>query len=105
MWASFVPSVLDAEPPARATVVVGDDEHVVVPGDELTPTQVRDFPRRLTWPWAGPADARFTVMLVDPDAPSPDDSKFRSWVHYLVVNAPHKWVSPGGPAFPSLAIG
>jgi phosphatidylethanolamine-binding protein (PEBP) family uncharacterized protein len=28
----------------------------------------------------------FTIMLVDPDAPNPDESKFRSWLHYLAVN-------------------
>jgi phosphatidylethanolamine-binding protein (PEBP) family uncharacterized protein len=26
--------------------------------------------------------------MVDPDAPSPHDPKFRSWLHYMVTNIP-----------------
>ncbi|KAI1761779.1 phosphatidylethanolamine-binding protein [Hypoxylon sp. FL1150] len=31
-----------------------------------------------------PADASYTFILVDPDAPTPDDPKFAFWRHYVV---------------------
>jgi len=31
-------------------------------------------------------DKRFTIMMVDPDAPSPEDPKNREWLHWLIVN-------------------
>ena len=34
------------------------------------------------------SDATFTLLMVDPDAPSPHDPKFRNWLHYLVTNIP-----------------
>ncbi len=34
------------------------------------------------------SEATFTLLMVDPDAPSPHDPKFRSWLHYLVTNIP-----------------
>jgi phosphatidylethanolamine-binding protein (PEBP) family uncharacterized protein len=30
----------------------------------------------------------YTLMLVDPDAPSPHAPKYRSWLHWLVINIP-----------------
>lgn len=34
----------------------------------------------------------YTVVMVDPDAPSPTHPKFRSWLHWLVTAIP-----PGDP--------
>ncbi|KAK3311717.1 phosphatidylethanolamine-binding protein [Chaetomium strumarium] len=31
---------------------------------------------------------KFTFMLIDPDAPTPDDPKFAYWRHWVVVNIP-----------------
>ena len=34
------------------------------------------------------SEATFTLLMVDPDAPSPHAPKFRNWLHYLVTNIP-----------------
>lgn len=58
----------------------------VAPGVELTPTQSQAFPD-LVWPEHESA-ALYTVMLVDPDAPSPTDRKYCCWLHFLKTNVP-----------------
>jgi phosphatidylethanolamine-binding protein (PEBP) family uncharacterized protein len=49
-----------------------------------------------------------TLMACDPDAPSPDDPKFREFLHWLVINIPDGDISKGqelvphvGPAPPA----
>jgi hypothetical protein len=34
------------------------------------------------------ADAHYTLIMFDPDAPSPDQPSMRSWLHWLVTNVP-----------------
>ena len=34
------------------------------------------------------SEATFTLLMVDPDAPSPHDPKFRNWLHWMVINIP-----------------
>ena len=34
------------------------------------------------------SEATFTLLMVDPDVPSPHDPKFRNWLHWMVVNIP-----------------
>ncbi len=38
----------------------------------------------------------FTLMLLDPDAPTPDDPKFAYWRHWVVVNIPATTVGNEG---------
>lgn len=33
-------------------------------------------------------DGTYTLMMVDPDAPKPTTPKYRSWLHWLVINIP-----------------
>jgi phosphatidylethanolamine-binding protein (PEBP) family uncharacterized protein len=35
-----------------------------------------------------PTTQKFTFMLIDPDAPTPDDPKFGYWRHWVVTNIP-----------------
>ncbi|PSC69363.1 FLOWERING LOCUS T-like isoform X2 [Micractinium conductrix] len=42
----------------------------------------------------------YTLMLVDPDAPSPTSPKYRSWLHWLVINIPQHDVARGEVAVP-----
>lgn len=52
-------------------------------GKELTPTQVQDTP---VVKWAAKEDEYYTLAMVDPDAPSRENPKFREWHHWLVGN-------------------
>jgi phosphatidylethanolamine-binding protein (PEBP) family uncharacterized protein len=31
---------------------------------------------------------QYTLIMVDPDAPSPDDPKMKEWLHWIVANIP-----------------
>lgn len=54
------------------------NEVIVKLGEELTPTQVKKTP----WvTWEAEKDAFYTLMMVDPDAPSRDDPTFRQVDH------------------------
>lgn len=52
-------------------------------GKELTPTQVKDPP---IVKWAAKESQYYTLAMVDPDAPSRENPKFREWHHWLVGN-------------------
>ncbi|CAH0698569.1 unnamed protein product [Spodoptera exigua] len=56
---------------------------VVTTGKELTPTQVKDQP---VVQWAAKEEEYYTLAMVDPDAPSREDPKFREWHHWLNLN-------------------
>lgn len=52
-------------------------------GKELTPTQVKDPP---VVKWTAKESEYYTLAMVDPDAPSRENPKFREWHHWLVGN-------------------
>lgn len=52
-------------------------------GNELKATQTKDAPKVS---WAAEKGAYYTLMKVDPDAPSRADPKFREFRHWLVMN-------------------
>ncbi|KAI8469835.1 MAG: PEBP-like protein [Monoraphidium minutum] len=61
-------------------------------GLRLKPSQAASQPR-VTVDGPGP----FTLVMVDPDAPSPDAPKARSWLHWLVADcAPGAGVGAAG---------
>lgn len=55
---------------------------------------------------SGPAST-FTLLLIDPDAPTPDDPKFAYWRHWVVTNIPSSSgdVKDGTTITPYLAPG
>lgn len=61
-------------------------------GKELTPTQVKDKPQVT---WQANKGAYYTLMMVDPDAPSRTDPKFREIRHWLVMNILESAVESG----------
>uniref|UniRef100_A0A336K649 CSON010145 protein n=1 Tax=Culicoides sonorensis TaxID=179676 RepID=A0A336K649_CULSO len=61
-------------------------------GNELTPTQVKDIP---FLKWEAEKDALYTVFMVDPDAPSRQNTTYREVRHWLVVNVPNNDVKDG----------
>eukprot|EP00051_Salpingoeca_urceolata_P031883 m.13367 g.13367 ORF g.13367 m.13367 type:complete len:217 (+) comp4540_c0_seq1:63-713(+) len=86
-WLSHqvVPLVYSAAPPELLTVAhpCGFSPGMAA---TVTPTQVLERPTALSWPGLDPKSF-YTVMLVDPDAPSKADPKFKCWLHFLYVNA------------------
>ena len=54
-------------------------------GSVVTPTQMKDEP---ILKWEAEANAFYTVMLVDPDAPSRQNPQYKNVLHWLVVNVP-----------------
>lgn len=64
----------------------------VILGNELTPNQARGEPR-VSWP--NDPTKMYTLIMIDPDAPSYDNPKFREWLHWLIVNIPGNKISSG----------
>eukprot|EP00897_Mesotaenium_endlicherianum_P007368 jgi/Mesen1/665/ME000109S10883 len=52
---------------------------------ELTPTQAASHP---VVEIHGKKGMLYTLLMVDPDAPSPDAPAFREWLHWMVVDIP-----------------
>lgn len=65
-------------------------------GKELTPTQVKDAP---TVTWEAEKGAFFTLLMVDPDAPSRQNQTFGDVRHWLVMNIPEASVESGEHLF------
>lgn len=61
-------------------------------GNELTPAQVKSTP---TITWSSEPGALYTLLMVDPDAPSARKPIFREISHWMVVNIPGNRVSEG----------
>lgn len=73
-----------------ATLVVEYDGKPVKNGDHLKPSETQEEPLITI---AG--ENTYTLVVVDPDAPSPDHPKYRYFLHWLVVNIPGVDVTRG----------
>ena len=62
-------------------------------GNELTLTQVKDEPSHISWPHDG--ESLYTLVMVDPDAPSRTDPVRGQCIHWLVVSIPSNKASDG----------
>lgn len=49
----------------------------------------------------GDAEDKFTLLMVDPDAPRPEAPSNRNWVHWIVVNIPGSISPSEGAILPS----
>lgn len=87
-----VPDVVAAAPKDELHVKYDKTNHEVKLGNELPPKDVKDIPHVT---FEGAADAFYTLMMVDPDAPSRKDPKNREFQHWLVVNIPGNDVTNG----------
>nr|XP_027230382.1 protein D3-like [Penaeus vannamei] len=81
----LVPDILFGPPPAVLQVVY-NNSYPVNFGAVLTPTQVQSQPTFLRWPCRG--DSLYTLVFLDPDAPSRENATLRSFQHWLVGNIP-----------------
>lgn len=87
----IIPDIIDSKPAAVAQITYAGGVKVEL-GKELTPTQVKDQPE-VTWD----ADdyALYTLLMVDPDAPSRQEPTYREILHWLVINVPGNKVAKG----------
>lgn len=65
---------------------------VVNLGNELRPTQTKDAPNVT---WEAEKNTFYTLMMVDPDAPSRANPLYREIRHWLVMNIPESDVKEG----------
>lgn len=89
----IVPDVVDQVPKFCAEVVYPNGTLILSHGDELTPTVVKDIPSVFAWP--AETDALYTVLFVDPDAPSRADPRLSQFLHWQVVNVKGNDISTG----------
>ncbi|KAJ8917431.1 hypothetical protein NQ315_005478 [Exocentrus adspersus] len=87
----IVPDTVDEAPSAKLTVIYPGGVEVNF-GGELTPTQVKDQPEVK---WDADPEKYYVLAMVDPDAPSRKDPKFREVNHWLVGNIKGSDVSTG----------
>ncbi|CAG9858497.1 unnamed protein product [Phyllotreta striolata] len=78
--------------PEKALEVIYPSAKEVKFGNELTPKQVLTAP---TVKYDADANAFYTLIMTDPDAPSRLNPKAREWQHWLVVNIPGNDISKG----------
>lgn len=78
--------VLDAfSPVTEFSVHYGSKQ--VANGCEIKPSATVDKPA-VKIPGARHANNLYTLVMVDPDAPSPSEPTLREWLHWIVVDIP-----------------
>lgn len=86
-----VPDVIDTLP-AKSIQITYPSGAKVEQGEKLTPTQVKDLP---SFHYETEQDQLYTLMMVDPDAPSRKEPTFREILHFMVANIPGQDVAKG----------
>ncbi|KAI8388586.1 phosphatidylethanolamine-binding protein [Radiomyces spectabilis] len=83
----IIPQVLDdVFTPATMLEIKYPNNKEVLLGNTLTVEETSEAP---VVNFAPPdADAEYTLLLVDPDAPSKQDPKMAPWRHWVIVNIP-----------------
>uniref|UniRef100_A0A914I2E8 Phosphatidylethanolamine-binding protein n=1 Tax=Globodera rostochiensis TaxID=31243 RepID=A0A914I2E8_GLORO len=99
----IVPDVV-SKAPAKLVTAEFDGGLYAELGNELVPNNLTNAPALA---WQAEEDKKYTVAMVDPDAPSRKKPANREWLHWLVVNVPGTDVAQGeqltsymGPAPP-----
>ncbi|KAF1741181.1 hypothetical protein MXB_5404 [Myxobolus squamalis] len=95
-----ISDVIKTPPTKRVEVTYG--AHKVECGTVLTPTQVQHKP---TIEWEAQPDQLYTLFMIDPDAPSRKEPKYREWMHWWVSNIPGCDVSKGEVVFDYVGAG
>lgn len=94
-WFSYFQVVVDVIPKApQAMLSVSWDKACIRAhlGNIVTPTQMRYEPC-VNWPTEN--NAYYTLMLMDPDAPTRYNATARNFLHWLAVNIPGAQVAKG----------
>ncbi|KAF2022428.1 phosphatidylethanolamine-binding protein [Aaosphaeria arxii CBS 175.79] len=96
--AGLLPSpVIPATFKPAVEVSVSFNEKPVVAGNLFRVSEVSQAPEVTFTPETGASGTtRYTLILTDPDAPTPDDPKFAYWRHWVVSNIEPKKSSTTG---------
>ncbi|OEL27184.1 Protein HEADING DATE 3A [Dichanthelium oligosanthes] len=83
--AHVIPDVLDSFTPT-VPLRITYNNRVILAGAELKPSAIVNKPRVDV----GGSDLRvfYTLVLVDPDAPSPSNPSLREYLHWMVIDIP-----------------
>lgn len=81
---AIVPSVISTPPPACLIVKYLAGNFTVKLGNELKPDSTKEAPCNVTWP--AEASSLYTLVMVDPDAPSRKMPLVGEVLHWLVIN-------------------
>ncbi|XP_031628685.1 protein D3-like [Contarinia nasturtii] len=87
----IIPDTLKTAPKKILSVSYGSDA-IVNLGNELKPTQTKERP---TVTWEVEKGAFYTLIKVDPDAPSRVNPAYRDIRHWLIMNIPESDVANG----------
>ena len=87
----IIPDIIDRSPKGIAHVTYEGDIKVNL-GNELEPKQVKAEPNVT---WDAKDDSLYTVLMVDPDAPSRESPTYREILHWLVINIPGNRIAEG----------
>lgn len=87
----IIPDIIDSKPGAIASVTYSGNLKVEL-GKELQPKQVKDQPEVT---WDAEEGSLYTLLMVDPDAPSRETPTYREILHWLVINIPGNKVADG----------
>jgi len=87
----IIPDVIDVVPMSLLKVTYPSGASVDL-GKELTPNQVKDLPKL---EWEANDNDFYTLLFVDPDAPSRTNPMFREVRHWNVVNIPGNKLEQG----------
>ncbi|CAG0913215.1 unnamed protein product [Notodromas monacha] len=97
MTSGIIPDVLETTPPRPLNVQYEGGVQATF-GNELKPSETAKEPK-LSASELNP-EKLYTLIMVDPDAPSRANPLFRSWLHWLVINIPGQQISKGQVIFP-----
>ncbi|EDW80754.2 uncharacterized protein Dwil_GK11696 [Drosophila willistoni] len=89
----LVPSIIDAAPLHKLNIHFSSGVDVDL-GNELTPTQVKDKPE-VSWPVDEDNKSWYTLLMIDPDAPSRVEPTYAQVFHWCIVNVPGNNVTAG----------
>ncbi|KAF1997052.1 PEBP-like protein [Amniculicola lignicola CBS 123094] len=82
--ASLLPSaIIPAEFNPSIDLSVEYPDKPITHGNLMRVSDVKETPKIS---FTGAPDQSYTFMLIDPDAPTPDDPKFAYWRHWVVTN-------------------
>ncbi|XP_054153623.1 protein D3-like [Oppia nitens] len=87
----IIPDIIDNCPVNTVQITYNNSKSVEF-GNELTPTQVSDEP---VVHWPAKRNALYTLVMVDPDAPSRQSPELRSFKHWEIINIPGDNVRSG----------
>ena len=88
---SIIPDIIDIAPKTIIKITYPSGVTVDL-GNELTPTNVKDQPEVS---WSAEANAFYTLLMIDPDAPSRQSPTLGDVFHWLVINIPGNQVAQG----------